>query len=137
MVEAARAIATVAHEGHKRKDGTPYILHPMHVADAVESDVAKAVAWLHDVVEDTFVTVAGLRQAGFPKEVYERVQTLTRRKGETYAEYIERVAQDEVTTEVKLADLDHNMSDQSSLDPDEVEFFNKRYGRALKRLEQI
>ena len=65
----ARAIAEKAHADQVDKAGEPYIGHPAHVAASVEGDKAKAVAWLHDVVEDTSTTFDDLRAAGVDDEV--------------------------------------------------------------------
>ena len=56
--ELAQSIAVAAHKGQVDKAGMPYIEHPAHVASGVQGDAAKAVAWLHDVVEDTPLTFA-------------------------------------------------------------------------------
>lgn len=60
--ELAQSIAAAAHKGQVDKAGKPYIEHPAHVAASVQGDAAKAVAWLHDVVEDTPLTFADLRK---------------------------------------------------------------------------
>ena len=89
-IEKALQIAAGAHEGQKDKDGQPYILHPLRVMNAVESEPAKVVAVLHDVIEDTWVTAEDLRREGFDKAVLAAVECLTHRKGEPYADYVVR-----------------------------------------------
>ncbi len=106
--EIARRIAIAAHEGQVDKAGRPYELHPRYVADHVTSDDAKAVAWLHDVLEDTDETPAGLLAAGVSPRVVRAVQAMTRRAGEDYISYVRRVSTDEIARVVKLADLAHN-----------------------------
>jgi len=71
----------------------------------------RTVAWLHDVVEDTTLTLSDLVSAGFPPQVVEAVDRLTKREGEDYYEAIERVMEDHIARAVKLADLTHNLSD--------------------------
>ena len=112
--ELAKAIAYAAHEGQVDKAGKPYIEHPRTVAGSVEGDAAKAVAWLHDVVEDTSMTFDDLRAAGIASEVIDHLRLLTHDKSVPYMEYIAALKGDPVACEVKLADLRHN-SDLSRL----------------------
>lgn len=106
--EAAREIAIRAHAGQIDKAGRPYIEHPAHVASSVEGELAKAVAWLHDVVEDTAMTFDDIASMGVDVEVIEAVRALTREEGESYFAYIARVGLNPLAREVKLADLEHN-----------------------------
>lgn len=112
MVSTARTIATAAHVQQSRSDGKPYITHPQAVAAMFDNALLQAIAWLHDVIEDTHYTEADLRQQ-LPAEVVDRVVLLSRRAGETYAEFIERIgtSRDAAAIQVKLADLRHNLSD--------------------------
>lgn len=112
--ELAKSIAIQAHEGQLDKAGKPYIEHPRTVADAVEGDTAKAVAWLHDVVEDSSMTFEDLKAAGIASEVINHLRLLTHDKSVPYMEYIAALKNDPVAREVKLADLRHN-SDLSRL----------------------
>jgi (p)ppGpp synthase/HD superfamily hydrolase len=105
----AKRIATRAHQGQVDKAGQPYIAHPEFVASQVTGDEAKAVAWLHDVIEDTSVTVNDLRAEGLPESVIEAVAILTKGDNESYETYLERVAANPLTKSVKLADLKHNL----------------------------
>ena len=108
MVEKARLLCKEKHLGQVDKEGKPYYLHPFAVARAVEGEEAKAVAYLHDVVEDTDTTLDDLRLYGFTPEVVEAVGAITREEGEDYFDYIERVRGNELARVVKLADLAHN-----------------------------
>lgn len=112
LVEAARLVAEAAHAGQVDKGGAPYIEHPAFVADRVRElggdEVAAAVAWLHDVVEDTTVSLDALASV-FPARVVGAVDGLTRREGEPYFEYIERAGGDSVASTVKHCDLEHNL----------------------------
>lgn len=114
QAEIAKAIAIQAHESQVDKAGKPYIDHPAAVAAGVSDDVAKAVAWLHDVVEDTSITFDDLRAAGIASEVIDHLRLLTHDKSVPYMEYIAALKGDPVAREVKLADLRHN-SDLSRL----------------------
>ena len=70
--ELAQSIAAAAHKGPVDNAGKPYIEHPAHVAASVQGDAAKAVAWLHDVVEDTPLTFADLREKGLRPKLSKR-----------------------------------------------------------------
>ena len=139
FVEKALEFATRAHAGQVDKGGKPYIGHPIRVAARVEGDVARAAAYLHDVIEDCGVTWEQLEMEGIPAEVIEAVIALSRREGETYKNFIERIAGNPVAVEVKLADLADN-SDPGRLPPDPEmrrkweEMVRKRYVPARDRL---
>src|SRR4051794_16652162 len=121
-IEKALQIAARAHEGQEDKDGRPYILHPLRVMGAVEGETAQVVAVLHDVVEDTAITVDDLRREGFGEEVLSAVACLTHRKGEPYADYVVRCRGDEIARRVKLADLEDNARpSRALLRPDRLE----------------
>lgn len=112
--ELAKAIAHAAHEGQLDKAGKPYIEHLRTVAGSVEGHVAKAVAWLHDVVEDSSMTFEDLKAEGITPEIINHVRLLTHDKSVPYLDYIAAIKGDPVAREVKLADLRHN-SDLSRL----------------------
>ncbi len=97
MVSKARAWAIKAHAGQKDKAGKDYFqAHVAVVADGVKGDpVAETVAFLHDTVEDTTITIADIR-TGFPKEVADAVKALTRSKNMSYAEYLWYIQHDGV-----------------------------------------
>lgn len=104
----AEALARAAHLGQVDKAGHPYADHPARVAARVRGDAAcEAAAWLHDVVEDTSVTLTELA-AHFPREVVTAVDALTKRPGEPAENYYQRVAADPIARKVKLADLADN-----------------------------
>ena len=107
-IEKALQIAAKAHEGQKDKEGLPYILHPLRVMMAVQGEDAQIAAVLHDVVEDTPVTVDDLRAAGFGEQVLAAVQCVTHRKDEPYADYVVRCKANDIARRVKLADLEDN-----------------------------
>lgn len=145
----APQVAARAHQHQKRKDGTPYIAHPTRVAlrillktvSSLDSygeamDIEKQiVAYLHDVVEDTDVTLEDLRDLGFSEYILHCVDAITKRPGEKYADFILRIkAAGPVVIAVKLADIDDNMEDQSALDPEEAQFLSKRYTKARQVL---
>lgn len=121
-VGLCRSIATRAHAGQVDKAGEPYIGHPAHVAASVEGEFEECVAWLHDVVEDTGITLDDLRALGVPDEVVSAVDALTRRVGEGYFDYVRRAGANALARPVKLADLRHNsdLSRLASVGPDDI-----------------
>lgn len=108
QLAAAIKIAVIAHDGQIDIGGSPYILHPMRVAEKCFGK-AKIVAWLHDTVEDTSITIDHLEAAGFEKEVITALKLLTRDKKQPYAAYIRGIRPNPIAREVKLADLTDNM----------------------------
>jgi (p)ppGpp synthase/HD superfamily hydrolase len=138
VLERAIACAFDAHAGQKypSPEPEPYILHPLRVMCAVEGAHARMAAVLHDVVEDTQVTLVDLQNAGYPSRVIHAVDCLTRREGETYAAYIERVATDPMATTVKVADLRDNLRNNKRLPPRlDVRERIQLYEQALSPLE--
>jgi (p)ppGpp synthase/HD superfamily hydrolase len=134
-LEKAIALAASAHAGQKDKAGAPYILHPLRVMFLVESETEKIVAVLHDVVEDTPVDLPMLEKLGYSKEVTGALAMLTRRRGEPYEEFIERVKTNPIATRVKLADLNDNLDVRRFKDPSMVNMDRiKRYIRAKAEL---
>ena len=109
LQELAVSIATKAHSGQVDKAGSPYIKHPLLVASAFSDEPHIVVALLHDVVEDTDITLAQLTSYGFPSDIIQAIDAITRRQGESYTEYLTRVRANSIAREVKLADLRHNM----------------------------
>lgn len=110
LLDRATVLATSAHEGQTRRDRkTPYITHPLAVSEMVNGENAKTVAVLHDVVEDTKVTLEDL-QREFPKEIWEAVDAMSHRDGEGYCDYVLRLCKNDLARQVKIADITHNMS---------------------------
>jgi len=115
----AEEIARAAHEGQKRWSGQPYITHPEAMVKALKekyefhSDVhdIMAIAWLHDVLEDTDVTAQDLLDKGIHKDVVFSVIALTKKPNEEYLYYLDRIINDIYAPTVKMADLEHNLSD--------------------------
>ena len=108
LSEKAFEIAKKAHAGQKDKAGVEYILHPMTVASKMHTDVERAVAYLHDVVEDTNVSLSDLCKAGMTEEIVRAVDAITKREGEPYDSYILRLSQNPLAVKVKIADMEHN-----------------------------
>ena len=93
MLEEAILIATRAHMGQVDKGNQPYILHPLRVMLRLQTEEERTVGVLHDVIEDTSVTIEDLRKQGISKEVLEALEHITKGKQEPYMEYISRVIQ--------------------------------------------
>ena len=149
MIEKARWLAAEYHDGMVDKYGNPYMEHLERVADRVRemeydfvdetSDIELyiATAYLHDIVEDTKITRADLVEA-FPADVVTAIFKLTRKKGMTYAEYIEElmsrgnalILSGKIARVVKLADLLDHVSGPTPCPPD----LKKRYEKSLYRL---
>ena len=136
-LEMAIRIAVEAHRGQRDRSGAPYVLHPLRVMLRVQTEAERMVAMLHDVVEDTALTLEELREHGFPAEVVAAVDHLTRRDGEGYGEYVERAAANPVARRVKIADLEDNMDVRrlGALSAADVERLD-RYHRAWRRLTE-
>lgn len=108
-VEDAIALALEAHRGQVDRAGEPYILHPLRVMAGLKSDTERMIAVLHDVIEDTPVTLDDLRARGYDETVVNAVDSLSRRDGESYEAFIQRIKQNPLAVPVKLADLMDNM----------------------------
>ena len=116
FVKIAEGIAVKAHEGQFRKGGEiPYVTHPQRVAKRVVGDPeAEAVAWLHDVLEDSEVTENQLLDAGIPQNVVDAVKVLTKSKEIPYEIYLEKVKSNPLALKVKVQDMLDNLSDKPS-----------------------
>ena len=136
-VAAARQLAEALHEGQKDRAGLPYITHPQRVAGRLTSPREQVVAWLHDTVEDTDMTVEGL-SARFGPETAAAVDAISRREGEAWDDYIERVKRDPVAVRVKISDLIDN-SNLSRLPTVTLKDARRqtRYNRALVALLEL
>ena len=108
-VETAIEIAARAHAGQVDKAGAPYIFHPLRLMLSVQTPFERMAAVLHDTVEDTDISLANLGDAGFPAEVLDAVDALTKRAGEQRLDAARRAAENPIALIVKLADVMDNM----------------------------
>ena len=122
LVALAKRIAIDAHADQVDKVAAPYWHHPQFVAEHVKTPEEKAVAWLHDVVEDTDWTFEGLLSEGICPALVEGVKAITKREGEAYEAYLNRVKTNPLAKAVKLADLAHNMDLSRIAQPTEKDF---------------
>lgn len=121
IVAKCRTLAAAAHAGkvRKRADGSSvdyFTGHVEKVAELVGGDLMKAVAYLHDVVEDHSTegySAQDLVAMEVPLEVIGPVLLLTKTKGARYGEYIRRLLKsgDMTALEVKRADVSVNLAD--------------------------
>ena len=107
--QIALELAVEKHKNQTDKAGNPYILHPLHVMENVNSKEGKIVAILHDIIEDTDITEDYLLKIGLSKRIVDAVVALTRSEDMDYQEYIKNLSSNPLAKEVKLADLEHNM----------------------------
>lgn len=115
LTKKAMKIAFNAHKEQVDKNDMPYIYHPVHLAEQMDSEEAICVALLHDVVEDTDITFEDLKEHGFSEEIINALQLMTHEDDVPYMEYVKKLKTNEIAKKVKLADLNHN-SDLSRLD---------------------
>lgn len=138
MLEKAIEIAVQAHKGQKDKSGQPYILHPLRLMMQMKTETEKIVAVLHDVIEDTSVTLRDLQGMGFSEEVIKAIDCLSRREGEVYADFIENISKNKIAKTVKIADLEDNMNVRrlQGLSDNDLGRL-KRYLKSWRRLQEI
>ena len=135
MLKRALDLAYLLHKDQVDKSGKPYFFHPMYVAMQFTEEKEQVVALLHDIVEDTDLTVEGI-EGLFNKEIAEAVDAISRRKNEKYFDYIERVKTNPIAHKVKIEDLKHNLSNErmDALDKEEAKSLKERYSKALNLL---
>ena len=112
MIELAIKIALNAHhEQPNRRDGAPFILHPLYIMSQMNYEDTRVLGVLHDVIEDTDWTKEDLISSGISTKIANGVQVLSRDKGTSYLDYICDIKDfnNSAITKVKLADLKHNM----------------------------
>lgn len=127
MTRKAMALAYEAHHGQTDRSGVPYIFHPARVAEHFTNEAVACTAWLHDVVEDTDLTIQDIRLAGFGTVICDALRLLTHDKSVPYMDYVRAIAENPIAKAVKMADLQDNMDTSRLPEVDEA---------ALKRLEK-
>ena len=133
-IQAAMALAQQQHLGALDKAGQSYITHPERVASRVHTPEEKVVAWLHDTVEDTGLTIVDICEK-FGPETAASVDAISRRPGEDWDDYLVRVKADPVARKVKISDLidNSNLSRIPEITLRDVER-QAKYNRALRFL---
>jgi (p)ppGpp synthase/HD superfamily hydrolase len=109
-LEDAVILAAEAHKEQSDKSGQPYILHVLRVMLKLDSEIDRIVGVLHDLIEDTPYTLAGLEREGHPEKILHALECLTKRKDEPYEQFVERVKTNPIARRVKIADLEDNMN---------------------------
>ena len=127
------------------KSGIPYIVHLMKVYEGVDDYKEKIVALLHDVLEDTKVSIDDLKEFGYDSDILLILSYLTKKKGEYYPDYIDRIISSNNihVLNIKLSDLKHNMDIKRIKNPsvNDYERVNKRYlpayNKILEKLSEL
>lgn len=140
LTNKALKLAYAAHQGQTDQSGIPYIFHPYHLAELMPDEITICTALLHDVVEDTDITIEDLEK-DFPKEVTEALSLLTRKKGTDYLEYIYSIRENHVARVVKLADVIHNLDETriaccKDISDEKLKYRREKYKKARMILEE-
>ena len=137
LTKKALRLCFDSHREQVDKTGMPYVFHPFHLAEQMTDELSTVCALLHDVVEDTALTLEDLTSMGFPKEVTEVLALLTHDEAVPYMDYVREIAKHPVAKAVKIADLTHN-SDLTRMDACEIDeralLRNEKYKAALALL---
>lgn len=122
----ALAYATEKHKGQTRREGTPYIEHPVAVAGILKDwgyGIDYQITGLfHDLLEDTDADESVIEEIG-GKEVLEAVKALTKTKGYVLDEYVDGIRHNEMAFRVKAADRLHNLKSAVKTDDE----FKRKY----------
>lgn len=137
LLSKALQIATKAHKGQADKAGSPYIFHPIRVANRCFNDEERIVALLHDTIEDTDITPSYLLSEGFPRNIVDAILSVTRNEDESYEDFVKRTRLNPIGRQVKLHDLEDNMdiTRLNELTESDIERLNK-YLRAYRYLKE-
>ena len=137
LLEQAIAIALEAHRGQVDKAAQPYILHPLRVMLKMNTDKEMIVAVLHDVVEDSKISLEDLQSRGFFGEIIDAVKCCTKKHGMPYEEYIQQIGKNPLASRVKIADLQDNMNLARLPHPSQDDFDRvDKYREALAFLQK-
>lgn len=115
LTKKALRLCFQMHKNQVDKSGMPYVFHPFHVAETMTDEYSVCTALLHDIIEDTNLTLEQLCDMGFPNEVIDAVSAMTHNDSTDYFDYVRTIKNNPIARAVKLADLEHN-SDLSRLD---------------------
>jgi (p)ppGpp synthase/HD superfamily hydrolase len=134
-LEDAIQLAAKAHAGQLDKGNNPYILHPLRVMLALDDLPSRITGILHDVIEDTPYTLEDLSALGYPESILQALDCLSRRKEESYEEFILRIKENPLACKVKLADLRDN-SDMSRI-PNPTEKDRLRHAKYQRSIDTL
>ncbi len=137
ITKKALKLCFEAHKEQVDKSGMPYVFHPFHLAEQMETEETTVVALLHDLVEDTDYTIGDLTSMGFGKTITDAIALMTHADGVAYMDYVREIKNNPIAKAVKLADLKHN-SDLTRLDIVDEKALQRseKYSKAIKLLEE-
>ena len=137
-IEKAISLAVEGHKGQEDKAGAPYILHPLRIMFKMDGEEKMISAVLHDLIEDTHISLDDLKEHGFDNGIIEAVDSVTKRNGEDYREFIDRAGLHPIGADIKMADLEDNMdlSRIASVGDRDLKRLNK-YHRAMGRMREL
>jgi (p)ppGpp synthase/HD superfamily hydrolase len=142
LEQLAENFCSIWHKGQKRKfDNEPYYNHPKRVVQSMKAwnsserhfdDASFAIAWLHDIIEDTCITEEILTQA-FGNHIVSHVKELTNNRKD-YVKFGNKTKYmihkfntiSHKSFVIKLFDRLDNVSDFASAEPDFIEFYGKQ-----------
>ena len=126
-----------AHKEQVDKSGMPYVFHPFHLAEQMNTEETTIVALLHDLVEDTDYTIEDLVDMGFDKSITDAIALMTHADNVAYMDYVRAIKDNPIAKAVKLADLKHN-SDLTRLETVDEKALSRRekYLKAIAILEE-
>ena len=132
----AMKLCADAHKGQADKAGNLYILHPLRVAAAGNTLDQVVLGLLHDVVEDTAYTLEDIAEQGFPADLVQALDAISKRSGESREDYLYRVAQNDLATAVKYHDFDNNSDPErlALLEENKAKWLNQKYDEARQIL---
>ena len=133
LTNKAMKIAYEAHHGTLDAEKIPYIFHPARVGSGFDTEAEVCVGLLHDVVEDTDITIEDLRKDGFPEDMLEALTLLTHEDGTDYMDYVKAAAKNPIAKAVKIADLRDNIARE----PKGEGHSEKRLSKHLEALEYL
>lgn len=135
LLAKAIDISYYAHKGQYDKAGNPYISHPIYIAGKMKTNDEIIVALLHDVIEDTDLTLDYLVEEGYPDNIIKAIDAITKKPEEDYGAYIKRVKENPLARSIKIEDLKHNMDLSRIKNPTEKDLQRvARYKWALEIL---
>ncbi len=134
-LESAVLIAIKAHQNQIDKGGLPYILHPLRIMIKMQTDEEMIVAMLHDVVEDSKISLKDISKYEFDKKIISALKVLTYSTVQNYEDYIKKISKNKLARKIKIADLKDNLNLNRLpyLNKKDLERINK-YHKALKYL---
>ena len=139
MLERAIRLAAKVHKGQVDRFGNPYILHVMRVMMQGRDNDEQILGALHDVIERSDLKTNDIRRKGFPSRVVKALDHISRKNGESYERYIDRVMEDSLAARVKLHDLADKMDllHVTVLDDSDVKRFNRQLSAYHRLSKQV